>query len=50
VPVIPSALSPAAQLKLEVIESLLAAENKQVYAAKLKDAAIKLDKSERTID
>jgi putative transposase len=48
-PVIPSALSPEAQLKLEVIESLLAAENKQVYAAKLKDAAVKLDKSERTI-
>jgi putative transposase len=47
--VIPSALSPESQLKLEVIESLLAAENKQVYAAKLKEAAVKLDKSERTI-
>jgi putative transposase len=48
-PVIPSALSPEAQLKLEVIESLLAAQNKQVYATRLKQAAIKLDKSERTI-
>jgi putative transposase len=48
-PIIPSALSPEAQLKLEVIESLLAAENKQVYAERLKQAAIKLDKSERTI-
>jgi putative transposase len=48
-PVIPSALSPEAQRKLEVVESLLAAENKQVYAARLKEAAIKLDKSERTI-
>jgi putative transposase len=48
-PVIPSALSPEAQLRLEVIESLLTAENKQVYATKLKEAAIKLDKSERTI-
>jgi putative transposase len=48
-PVIPSALSPEAQLKLEAIESLLAAENKQVYAERLKEAAIKLDKSERTI-
>jgi putative transposase len=48
-PVIPSALSPEAQLKLDVIESLLAAENKQVYAERLKQAAVKLDKSERTI-
>ena len=48
-PVIPSALSSEAQLKLEVIESLLVAENKQVYATKLKQAAAKLDKSERTI-
>lgn len=48
-PTIPSALSPAAQLKLEVIESLLAATDKQSYAARLKEAAVKLDKSERTI-
>jgi putative transposase len=48
-PVIPSALSPEAQLKLAVIESLMAADNKQVYAARLKEAALKLDKSERTI-
>jgi putative transposase len=48
-PVIPSALSPKAQMKLAVIESLLAAENKQVYAIRLKEAAVKLDKSERTI-
>jgi putative transposase len=48
-PVIPSALSPEAQLKLEVIESLLVAENKQVYAIRLREAAVKLDKSERTI-
>jgi putative transposase len=48
-PVIPSALSPEAQMKLAVIESLMAAENKQVYATRLKEAAAKLDKSERTI-
>jgi putative transposase len=48
-PVIPSALSPEAKLKLEVIESLLAAENKQIYAERLKEAAVKLDKSDRTI-
>jgi putative transposase len=48
-PIIPSALSPEAQLKLKVIESLLAAENKQVYATRIKEAAVKLDKSERTI-
>ena len=48
-PIIPSALSPEAQVKLEVIESLLAAENKQVYAERLKQAAVRLAKSERTI-
>jgi len=48
-PVLPAALSPEAQLKLEVIESLLAAEDKRVYAARLKEAAVKLGKSERTI-
>ena len=47
--VIPAAISPAAQLKLEVIESLLAAEDKRVYATRLKKAAVKLGKSERTI-
>ncbi len=40
-PIIPAVLSPSAQLKLEVIESLMAAEDKGVYAARLKEAAIR---------
>ncbi len=39
---IPAKLSAEAQLKLEVIDSLLGATDKRSYAAKLKEAAVKL--------
>jgi putative transposase len=48
-PIIPTTLSPEAQLKLEIIEGLLVAPNKKLYAARIKEAAVKLGKSERTI-
>jgi putative transposase len=46
---LPATLSSEAQLKVEIIEGLLAAPDKKIYAARIKEAAVKINKSERTV-